>query len=126
MPGGLGGLATWDGSTWRAVGPEIRGAVDSEIFHSQLIAIATGERVHPGDWDGADQFSLVTWTGVRWQWLHAPTTGIISNHARMALHAGELVVAGRNGPRAPAQLEAWRNGSWTTLATLRRPCGLFA
>lgn len=121
LPGGLGGLATWDGSTWRAVGPEIRGAVDSEIFHSQLIAIATGERVHPGDWDGADQFSLVTWTGVRWQWLHAPTTGIISNHARMALHAGELVVAGRNGPRAPAQLEAWRNGSWTTLATFAAP-----
>lgn len=117
LPGGLGGLATWDGSAWRAVGPGIHGAVDSEIFRSRPVAIAPGARVHPGDWEGAEQFSLVTWTGVRWQWLHAPTTGIISSHARMALHEGELVVAGRGGPRAPAKLEAWRNGGWTTLAT---------
>lgn len=117
LPGGLGALATWDGRAWQPVGPGITSAIDGEIFRSRPVAIAPNDRVHPGDWESAETFNLVTWTGERWQWLHAPTPGLVSRRTKLTLHRGELVAAGRLGPRANAKVEIWRDGRWRALAT---------
>ncbi|MBK8165126.1 MAG: hypothetical protein IPK64_04065 [bacterium] len=121
LPGGLGALATWDGRAWEPVGAGLAAAADGEIFRSRPVAIAGNARVHPGDWELADPFSLVTWTGERWQWLHAPTPGLVSRRTKLTLHRGELVAAGRLGPQASTKVETWRDGRWLPLATSEVP-----